>query len=177
MSLHNTVSDRIFSDADWADAGQTFAAHMGFAAHPWVMAPHGKDHVHLVVSRANDLGEVWHGRHDRRNAQRACTALETEYGLTTAPRRRLRAAKQSVHTEREHFRAQAIQLAEHLAQEVARSQEVQRIRQAMYPHPPGSRITQSEAPPAQSGGRTLPTPPKQGSRPRVRTVEHCGGLL
>lgn len=147
VSLRNTERDRILSDAQWADAGQTFAEHMGFEQHPWVMVRHGEDHVHLVVSRVNDLGEVWHGRHDRRNAQRACTALETAYGLDTAPRRKQpHTVKQSVHAEREYFKTQASQLAEHRAQKLARFQEVQRLRQAMFPHPPGSRINQSEAP-------------------------------
>src|SRR5699024_2115403 len=56
------------------------------------------------------------------------------------PRRRLRAAKQSVHTEREHFRAQAIQLAEHRTQELAQLQEGQRLRQATFPHPSTVRL-------------------------------------
>jgi len=147
VSLRNTERDRTLSNAEWADAGQTFAEHMGFEDHPWVMVRHGEDHVHLVVSRVSDLGEVWHGRHDRRNAQRACAALETEYGLDTAPRRKQpRTVKQSVQTEREHFKTQASQLAEYRAQTLARFQEIQRLRQAMFPHPPGSRTTQSEAP-------------------------------
>jgi len=37
VSLRNTERDRTLSNADWADAGQTFAEHMGFAEHPWVM--------------------------------------------------------------------------------------------------------------------------------------------
>lgn len=147
VSLRNTEQDRILSDADWADAGQTFAEQMGFAEHPWVMVRHGQDHVHIVVSRVNDLGEVWHGRHDRRNAQRACTALETQYGLASAPRRKLpRTVKQSAQTERQHFKTQASQLAEKRAQELARFQEIQRLRQRMFPHPPGSRINQAATP-------------------------------
>lgn len=144
VSLRNTERDRTLANAEWADAGQTFAEHMGFDQHPWVMVRHGEDHVHLVVSRINDLGEVWHGRHDRRNAQRACTALETEYGLESAPRRKQpRTVKQSVHAERDHFKTQASQLAEQRAQELARFQEIQRLRQAVFPHPPGSRVNQS----------------------------------
>lgn len=137
VSLRNTARDRILSDAQWADAGQTFAEHMGFEEHPWVMVRHGDDHVHIVVSRVSDLGEVWHGRHDRRNAQRACAALETEYGLDTAPRRKQpHTVKQSVHAEREHFKAQANQLAEKRAQDLADFQRVQRfMRQMNHGHP------------------------------------------
>lgn len=66
-----------------------------------VMVRHGEDHVHLVVSRVSDLGEVLHGRHDRRNAQRACTALEIEPELESAPRRKQpQTVEQSVHAER-----------------------------------------------------------------------------
>lgn len=111
VSLRNTANDRILSNAEWADAGQTFAERMGFENHPWTMVRHGADHVHIVVSRINDAGEVWHGRHDRRNAQRACAELERTYGLEKAPRRRQQAAKQSVTAEREHFRAKQAQLA------------------------------------------------------------------
>ncbi|ALO67012.1 hypothetical protein AS189_11550 [Arthrobacter alpinus] len=80
VSLRNTDQDRILSDAVWADMGQSFAEAMGFAEHPWAMVRHGADHVHLVVSRVSDAGEVWHGRNDRRAAQSACTRLELEHG-------------------------------------------------------------------------------------------------
>lgn len=136
VSLRNTERDRILSDAQWADAGQTFAEHMGFEEHPWVMVRHGEDHVHLVVSRVSDLGEVWHGRHDRRNAQRACTALEDEYGLEAAPRQRQHTVKQSVQAERDRYRTQASQLAEKRAQDLADFQRVQRfMRQMNLGHP------------------------------------------
>lgn len=87
-SLRNTVEDRRLTDAEWAQAGQTFAESMGFAEHPWVMVRHADDHVHVVVCRVSDEGKVWHGRNDRRAAQSACTRLELEHGLQTAPRRR-----------------------------------------------------------------------------------------
>ena len=87
-SLRNTVEDRRLTDAEWAQAGQTFAESMGFAEHPWVMVRHADDHVHVVVCRVSDEGTVWHGRNDRRAAQSACTRLELEHGLQTAPRRR-----------------------------------------------------------------------------------------
>ncbi|WP_144942963.1 relaxase/mobilization nuclease domain-containing protein [Kocuria salsicia] len=87
-SLRNTVEDRRLTDAEWAQAGQTFAESMGFAEHPWVMVRHADDHVHVVVCRVSDEGTVWHGRNDRRAVQSACTRLELEHGLQTAPRRR-----------------------------------------------------------------------------------------
>ena len=53
-----------------------------------MMVRHADDHVHVVVCRVSDEGKVWHGRNDRRAAQSACTRLELEHGLQTAPRRR-----------------------------------------------------------------------------------------
>ncbi len=53
-----------------------------------MMVRHANDHVHVVVCRVSDEGTVWHGRNDRRAAQSACTRLELEHGLQTAPRRR-----------------------------------------------------------------------------------------
>ncbi|MDN5887488.1 MAG: relaxase/mobilization nuclease domain-containing protein [Micrococcaceae bacterium] len=105
-SLRNTATDPILTDDAWADMGQSFAEDMGFADHPWVMVRHGSDHVHVVVSRVSDLGEVWHGRNDRRAAQSACTRLEQEHGLEQAPRRRVQ-KKVSVGAEREQFKDKA----------------------------------------------------------------------
>lgn len=89
-SLRAAPQDPELSDAQWADAAQTFAEQMGFADCPWVAVRHGDDHIHIIVSRVNDVGEVWAGSHDRRHAQRACTQLEQEYGLRQAPRRKER---------------------------------------------------------------------------------------
>ena len=52
-SLRNTVEDRRLTDAEWAQAGQSFAESMGFAEHPWVMVRHADDHVHVVVWRVS----------------------------------------------------------------------------------------------------------------------------
>ena len=87
-SLRSAPGDRAMSDGEWADAAQGFAMSMGFAGHPWVAVRHGADHVHVVVSRVDHAGEVWHGRFDRRLAQQACAQLETEHGLRQAPRSR-----------------------------------------------------------------------------------------
>jgi len=87
-SLRSASGDRVMSDAEWADAAQGFATRMGFAEHPWVAVRHAENHVHLVVSRVDHTGEVWHGRFDRRLAQQACARLETEHQLAVAPRSR-----------------------------------------------------------------------------------------
>ncbi len=137
VSLRNTANDRTLSNAEWSDAGQTFAEQMGFADHPWTMVRHGEDHVHLVVSRINDLGEVWHGRHDRRNAQRACTALEEEYDLEAAPRRRQHTVKQTAKVEREQFRKKEADLAD-LREKSDEARKMYERIQLMFPGGPGS---------------------------------------
>nr|WP_176704844.1 relaxase/mobilization nuclease domain-containing protein [Arthrobacter sp.]AXV46232.1 Relaxase/Mobilization nuclease [Arthrobacter sp.] len=144
-SLRNTTQDRTLSDAVWADIGQSFAEDMGFADHPWVMVRHGHDHVHLVVSRVSDEGEVWHARNDRRAAQTACTKLEKAYGLETAPRRREQ-VKQPVLLERENARfktqwvtSQRVQ-KEHEAQEaVEKAAQRAKRRVSDFPNQPTTR--------------------------------------
>lgn len=116
-SLRNTVNDRTLSDAEWADAAQTFAEEMGFEDRPWVAVRHGADHIHIVVSRVSEEGEVWHARNDRRQAQTACTKLERLYGLEAAPRRRVQ-ERQSAKAVRAKQRGKVASLAEARAQQV-----------------------------------------------------------
>jgi len=87
-SLRTAPDDRRLSDAEWADAAQTFAERLGFDQHPWVAVRHADDHIHLALSRVAHDGRVWLGRHDYRTTQDARRALETELGLVQAPLRR-----------------------------------------------------------------------------------------
>lgn len=87
-SLRNTANDRVLSNDEWAEVAQSFAEKMGFENHPWVAVRHGADHVHIVVSRVDYEGNVWHGRNDRRQAQTACQQLERAHGLEVAARRK-----------------------------------------------------------------------------------------
>lgn len=144
-SLRNTAQDRTLSDATWADMGQSFAEDMGFDGHPWVMVRHGHDHVHIVVSRVSDTGEVWHARNDRRAAQSACTRLENEHGLVQAPRRR-EGPKQAVTGEREESRAKVRALGSHRDVKEAERRKleeqrakIQKLREASFPNPPTTR--------------------------------------
>jgi hypothetical protein len=75
-------------DEQWRDAGTIMAERMGYEEHPWVMVRHGEDHVHIVVSRVSDTGQVWHARQDFRAAQSAATATEKHFGLIQAPRQK-----------------------------------------------------------------------------------------
>lgn len=129
-SLRNTAQDRTLTDATWADMGQSFAENMGFAEHPWVMVRHGHDHVHLVVSRVSDTGEVWHARNDRRAAQTTCTRLEQEHGLEQAPRRR-EGPKQAVSAAREEARGKARTLGSHRVVKEAERRELEEHRERM----------------------------------------------
>ena len=144
-SLRNTATDRTLTNDQWADIGQSFAEDMGYAEHPWVMVRHGDDHVHIVVSRVDDVGEVWHARNDRRAAQTACTKLEKAYGLEAAPRRREQ-LKQPVLVERENARFKTQLVAAQRAQKEREAQEAaakaaQRAkwRDASFPNPPTTR--------------------------------------
>lgn len=137
-SLRNTAQDRTLSDATWADMGQSFAEDMGYAEHPWVMVRHGDDHVHIVVSRVSDTGEVWHARNDRRAAQSACTRLEQDHGLVQAPRRR-EGPKQAVTAERAGSRTKARVLGSHRAVQEAERLEMEKhlaLHRLSFPNPP-----------------------------------------
>ncbi len=87
-SLRTAPDDRRLSDAEWADAAQTFAERLGFDQHPWVAVRHADDHIHLALSRVAHDGRVWLGRHDYRSTQDARRELEVELGLVQAPLRR-----------------------------------------------------------------------------------------
>jgi hypothetical protein len=141
-SLRNTKADRTLSNDQWADIGQSFAEDMGYAEHPWVMVRHGDDHVHIVVSRVSDVGEVWHARNDRRSAQTACTKLEKSYGLEAAPRRREQ-VKQPVLVERENARFKTQLVAAQRAQKEREAAEkaAQRAkwRDVSFPNHPTTR--------------------------------------
>ena len=87
MSLRAAPDDRVLSDDEWADIGQSVAEDMGWDEQPWVMVRHGEDHVHLVVSRVNHDGQVWRTNHDRVKARAACRKVEAEYGLRETAQR------------------------------------------------------------------------------------------
>lgn len=102
MSLRLPAKDRTLSDAQWRDVAQEMGERMGWAGNPWVMVRHGADHVHLVVSRVGWDGELWHGRNDFREAQKARQHVEQRLGLSqTATERQ----KDVALTQGEHARA------------------------------------------------------------------------
>jgi len=98
-SLRTAPGDRRLSDAEWADAAQTFAERLGFAEHPWVAVRHADDHIHLAVSRVAHDGRVWQGQHDYRHAQTARRELEVTYGLAQTVTRRTVASERTPITQ------------------------------------------------------------------------------
>lgn len=148
-SLRAAPTDRTMSSREWSEIASRFMDEMGAGHHPWVAVRHGDDHIHVVVSRVNDDGVVWHGRNDRRAAQTACTSLEQRHGLTTAPRRKID-PQRSVAAERAAQRAKAITLKEQRAQAAedrARSAQARREAALSFPpSPPTMRPAKTAAP-------------------------------
>lgn len=85
-SLNLAPEDTALTAQQWTEAVPRFLIAMRVPSdQPWVAVQHDDRSVHVVVSRVNDEGTVWHARNDRRAAQKARQRLETDYQLTPAP--------------------------------------------------------------------------------------------
>jgi hypothetical protein len=78
------------SAEEWDHITKRYLEKMGFDAEktPYVAVRHRDtdyDHAHLVVSRVNLQGEVWHGKWEARRAIEATQELEKEFKLTRTP--------------------------------------------------------------------------------------------
>jgi hypothetical protein len=159
VSLRTAPGDRRLSDEQWRDAGTIMAERMGYEEHPWVMVRHGEDHVHIVVSRVSDTGQVWHARQDFRAAQNAATALEKHFGLIQAPRQKTpgqaRISRKTVHGQQQET-AQRLTAAR--AETLAQVREMQRLIARSFPQKPQS--GRGATPPAPD--RTPRTGPRAG---------------
>lgn len=73
----------------WNDVAGDFLNEMGFSDKtPWVAIRHrdtDKDHIHIVASRINLNGELWHGKWEARTAIEATQKLEKTHGLRITP--------------------------------------------------------------------------------------------
>ncbi len=87
-SLRLAPEDERLSDFAMAAAAARFMGGMGLEANPWVVIRDAPDACHIVASRVDHAAGVWKGRLDQREAQKACQAVETEFGLIAAPRGR-----------------------------------------------------------------------------------------
>jgi hypothetical protein len=143
VSLRTAPGDRQLSDEQWRDAATIMAQRMGYEEHPWVMVRHGEDHVHIVVSRVSDTGQVWHARQDFRAAQSAATALEKHFGLVQAPRQKAPGKARSSQSVVIGNQQQAVvKLGERRAEEAAEFARLKRfIDMDRVTHQPGKRPT------------------------------------
>lgn len=126
------------TQAQWADAAQTFVEQLGVDQNPWVAVHHGpsaggNDHIHLVLNRVDFEGKLWAAKHDYRQVQKAATQLELKYGLTQAPRTRTAQSPKRVSK-------QEVQQGQQAKVETVREQRarMQRLRLS-NPHAPGSK--------------------------------------
>lgn len=137
VSLRTAPGDRRLNDGQWRDAATIMAERMGYEEHPWVLVRHGEDHVHIVVSRVSDTGQVWHARQDFRAAQSAATALEKHFGLIQAPRQkapgRPRSSQKTITQTQQHA---AVQLSEQRAKDRAEFLELKKFTDMSFPNPP-----------------------------------------
>lgn len=165
VSLRTAPGDRRLTDEQWRDAATIMAERMGYEDHPWVVVRHGEDHVHIVVSRVSDTGQVWHARQDFRAAQSAATALEKHFDLIQAPRQkvpgRLRSTQTAVIGNQQQS---AVKLGERRAEEAAELREVRRfIELDRAAHQAGRRSTRPTRP--APGQNPIMRPPVRDQRP------------
>lgn len=83
-SLSLPAGERLSAER-WERVSSDFMSRMGFTeATPYVAVRHQDtqhDHVHIVASRIDATGRVWHGQWEARRAIEATQALEREHGL------------------------------------------------------------------------------------------------
>lgn len=84
-SLSLPKGENLNSDK-WDALASDFMEEMGFSAStPWVAIRHSDtdhDHIHIVASRIDLSGNLWHGKWEARTAIEATQKLEKSHGLT-----------------------------------------------------------------------------------------------
>ena len=88
-SLRNHATDRVLSDAEWAEVVEDLMDRTGIAprgdvgACRWVAIRHADDHVHVAAMLVRqDTGRRVHPRNDYLRAREVCRAAEERLGLT-----------------------------------------------------------------------------------------------
>lgn len=85
-SLRAAPGDPRLSDQDWQAIAAQFVEEIGLPERLWwVAVRHDDDSVHIAVSRVSDTGELWAAKNDYAAAERACRAIEAEFGLLQVP--------------------------------------------------------------------------------------------
>lgn len=73
----------------WNDVVSDFMKEMDFSElTPWVAVRHrdtDKDHIHIIASRIDLSGDLWHGKWEARRAIEATQKLEKQHGLRLTP--------------------------------------------------------------------------------------------
>ena len=87
-SLSLPPGDHLSSEK-WDAVVSDFMKEMGFSeSTPYIAVRHrdtDHDHIHIVASRINLNGELWHGKWEARTAIEATQKLEKSHGLTLTP--------------------------------------------------------------------------------------------
>lgn len=89
LAISAAKSDRLLSDAEWADIATEYLHRIGIAprgddqAVRWVAVRHADDHVHVVATLVRQDGRRVFPRQDFLRSREASRAVEDRYGLTT----------------------------------------------------------------------------------------------
>jgi hypothetical protein len=89
LAISAAKSDRLLSDAEWADIAVEYVDRIGLAprsddaAVRWVAVRHAPDHVHVVATLVRQDGRRVFPRQDYLRSREASRAVEARYGLTT----------------------------------------------------------------------------------------------
>ncbi len=89
LAISAAKTDRLLSDAEWADVAAEYLYRIGLAprgddeAVRWVAVRHAPDHIHLVATLVRQDGRPVFPRQDFLRSREASPAVEDRYGLTT----------------------------------------------------------------------------------------------
>jgi hypothetical protein len=86
LSIRTAPTDRILSDAEWADIARRTVAATGIdpadgAGCRWVAVRHADDHIHIAATLVREDGRKPDHHRSGQRAQNECRLIEAEYGL------------------------------------------------------------------------------------------------
>jgi hypothetical protein len=91
-SVRSAPTDRMMTDAEWADVARDVVASVGLAADEkrsgvrWAAVRHAPDHIHIVATLAREDGTPARLDFDKKALRSACMRIGERYGLrATAP--------------------------------------------------------------------------------------------
>ncbi len=89
LAISAAKTDRLLSDAEWADVAAEYLYRIGLAprgddeAVRWVAVRHAPNHIHVVATLVRQDGRPVFPRQDFLRSREASRAVEDRYGLTT----------------------------------------------------------------------------------------------